>query len=185
MRRFSVVFVVVLAAAFPFAPRAKADGPPPAHTPESPLAPASANDPALSINSDLAPAAPEPLLAEAPPEAPPPLPRKKGLVLEGALGGMGFAGQFRHVAPTAYFLHMQLGYEFLKWLMVFGESELAYTDTSIASDPSKTRAFPIYGFGGGARATVHASDRVAFFLQGSLGAMKADVPSHALALHAT
>ena len=44
-------------------------------------------------------------------EAPPPRPRRKGLVLESTLGVLGFAGQFRHVAPPAYWLHAQLGYE--------------------------------------------------------------------------
>lgn len=119
-------------------------------------------------------------LAEAPPEAPPPLPHKKGLVLESSLGALGFVGQFRHVAPTAYWLHATLGYEFLKWLMAFGEGELAFTDTSVAQDPSKSHSFPIAGFGGGARVTIHLTERVALFGQGSIGAMKADVPKQAL-----
>ena len=118
--------------------------------------------------------------AEAPAEAPPPLPRKKGLVLESSLGALGFGGSFRHVAPTAYWLHAQLGYEVLRWLMLFGEGELAYTDTSIAQDPTKARAFPIVGFGGGLRATIHVSERVALFGQVDVGALKADVPRNAL-----
>jgi hypothetical protein len=120
--------------------------------------------------------------AEAPAEAPPPLPRKKGLVLESSLGALGFGGSFRHVAPTAYWLHAQLGYEVWRWLMIFGEGELAYTDTSIAQDPTKARAFPILGFGGGLRATIHLSDRVAIFAQGDVGALKADVPRNALSI---
>lgn len=122
------------------------------------------------------------ILPEAPPEAPPPLPHKKGLVLETSLGALGFSGQFRHVAPTAFWLHAQLGYEFLSWLMAFGETELAYTDTSVAQDPSKAHSFPIFGFGGGVRATIHVSERVGIFGQVGIGAMRADVPKQALTI---
>ena len=117
-----------------------------------------------------------------PPEAPPPRPRKKGVVLESTLGALGFTGQFRHVAPPAVWLHTQLGYEFLNWLMVFGEAELAYTDTSESQDASHVIAFPMWGFGGGVRGTIHATDRVAFFLQGDIGALTAYVPHNALSV---
>jgi hypothetical protein len=90
-------------------------------------------------------------------------------------------GQFRHVSPPAIWLHTQLGWELTKWLMLFGEGELAFTDTSEASSESQARAFPIFGFGGGARVTVHVTERVALWAQGSLGALKADVPHNALA----
>jgi hypothetical protein len=113
-------------------------------------------------------------------EAPPARPRHKGLVLESTLGVLGFAGKFRHVAPPGYWLHTQLGYEVLPWLMLFGEGEISFTDTSESQGESNTLAFPIWGFGGGARATVHASDRVAVFGQGDLGALTADVPHDAL-----
>ncbi len=119
-------------------------------------------------------------LPEAPLEAPPPMRRHKGLVLESSLGGLGFLGQFRHIAPTAPWYHAQLGFEITRWLMLFGEGELAFTSTSTGEDLSHSYAFPIFGFGGGARITLHATDRVAFYVQGSLGAMKADVPQGAL-----
>jgi hypothetical protein len=122
------------------------------------------------------------ILPEAPPEAPPPLPRHKGFVLEGSLGALGFLGQFRHVAPTAPLLRVQLGYEFFRWLMAFAEGELAFSDTSVSQDPSKSRAFPIYGFGAGARFTVHATERVAIYAQGSVGALKADVPQNSFGI---
>jgi hypothetical protein len=108
------------------------------------------------------------------------LPHKKGLVLEGSLGAMSFLGQFRHVAPTAMWLHTQLGYEVLSWLMLFGEGELFFTDTSEAQDELKQTAFAVWGFGGGVRATIHATERVAIFLQGELGALKADVKKNTL-----
>lgn len=63
-----------------------------------------------------------------------------------------------------------------RWLMVFAESELAFTDTSEAQDESKATTFALFGFGGGVRGTIHATERVAFFLQGSLGWLEAMVP---------
>jgi hypothetical protein len=134
---------------------------------------------------DIATTPPEGKVTEVPgPEdlnqQPPQRPRHKGLVLESTLGVLGFAGEFRHVAPPAYWLHGQLGYEVLPWLMIFGEGELAYTDTSESVGLSDVRAFPIWGFGAGARVTMHATDRVAFFVQGDLGALTAVVPHDAL-----
>lgn len=117
-----------------------------------------------------------------PPEAPPPAPHKKGLVLDSTLGALGFAGQFRKVAPPGPWLHTQLGYEIFRWLMVFGEGELSFTDTSNAQDQTKNRAFPIFGFGGGVRVTVHVTERVGIFLQGHGGFLKADVTKNALGL---
>lgn len=111
---------------------------------------------------------------------PPPRPRRQGLVLEQALGVLGFGGQFRHVAPPAVWTRGQLGYEVLRWLMVYGEAEIAFTDTSEAQSESSSRAFPIWGFGGGLRATVHATDRFAAYGQLELGALEADVPHDAL-----
>jgi hypothetical protein len=121
------------------------------------------------------------LLPEAPLESPPPPPRHKGLVLESSLGAADFLGKFGTVAPLGFWLHTQLGYEFFKWLMVFGEGELSFTDTSGTQGPTQAQGFPIFGFGGGARATVHLTDRVAIFAQGDLGAMKADITTGALA----
>ena len=111
-----------------------------------------------------------------------PAPHKKGLVLDSTLGALGFAGQFRKVAPPGPWLHTQLGYEIFRWLMVFGEGELSFTDTSNAQDQTKNRAFPIFGFGGGVRVTVHVTERVGIFLQGHGGFLKADVTKNALGL---
>ena len=117
---------------------------------------------------------------EAPPEAPPPLPRKKGLVLETRIGGLAFLGKFANLAPPAPWVHTQLGWEFFKWLMLFGYGELAFTGTSGNQTEVNTIYFPIYGFGGGLRFTVHVTDRVALFLQGNAGAMSAVVPRDSL-----
>src|SRR5438477_381132 len=53
---------------------------------------------------------------------------------------------------------------------------------SRAEDPTKARAFPIFGFGLGPRITGHVSERVALFAQASLGVLKADVPKNAFAI---
>jgi hypothetical protein len=127
-----------------------------------------------------APKTPESILQAPPPEAPPPLPRKKGFVLESSLGVLGFLGEFRHVAPPAYWMHMQFGYEALFWLMVFGEGELAFTDTSVSHDATHVRAFPVFGFGGGLRATIHPMERFAFYVQASIDALEADIAVGAL-----
>lgn len=114
---------------------------------------------------------------------PPPLrPRRKGLVLESTLGVLGFAGQFRHVAPAAYWLHAQLGYELFQWLMIFGSGEVGLTDTGESLDQSQSMAFALWGFDGGLRATIHASDRAAVYAQAEAGALMADVPHGSLGL---
>src|SRR6185369_9589712 len=101
---------------------ARAQDPPPAATTD----PAPTLPPPEAIKE----AAPEGSILPAPvDEVPPPPPRKNGVVLESALGALGFMGQFRHVAPLAFWMHTQLGYEPLKWLMVYGEGELFFTDT--------------------------------------------------------
>jgi hypothetical protein len=100
--------------------------------------------------------------------------------LETTLGVMGYAGQFRHVAPLAYWMHAQLGYEMLGWLMLYAEGELAWTDTSESRSESDTFAFAMGGFGAGARATVSASERVAFYGQVAIGALGADIRHNAL-----
>lgn len=115
-----------------------------------------------------------------PPEAPPPPPYKKTLVLDSAIGAMGFFGEFGKVAPPGPYFRTQLGYEVLKWLMLFGEGELAFTDTSVREAPPRTRAFAIYGGGGGARFTVRFGERIGVYAQASVGMMQADVGKNAL-----
>src|SRR5581483_9409351 len=68
--------------------------------------------------------------SEPPPEAPPPPPYKKSGVLDSSIGALAFFGKFGKTAPPGPWLHTQLGYEFLDWLMVFGEGDLSFTDTS-------------------------------------------------------
>jgi hypothetical protein len=116
------------------------------------------------------------------PEAPPPAPYKKTLVIDSSVGALGFLGKFGHVAPTAPWLHTQIGYEFFRWLMVYGEGELAFSDTSKQEQQPDTRTFTMFGFGGGARLSVRPTERFGLYLQGGLGALKADIPVNALGI---
>jgi hypothetical protein len=93
---------------------------------------------------------------------------------------MAFLGKFNTLAGPGPWIHTQLGYEFFKWLMLYGYGELAFTGTSNAASQLDTMYFPIYGFGGGLRFTVHVTDRVALFLQANAGAMSAIVPRFSL-----
>jgi hypothetical protein len=141
--------------------------------------PAPTNEQIVAAVNAPTPPGPTPPQAE---EAPPPLPRHHGVVVESSLGALGFLGQFRHLAPTAPWLRTLVGYEVVSWFMPLVEAELAFTDTSVADDPSKVRAFPIFGFFGGGRFTLHFTERFAGFAQGTLGLMKADVPNNAFAI---
>jgi hypothetical protein len=166
------LFVALLASAAV----ARADEPPPASEPPLPAQ--------VDLQKDIkdAKAAPvEDALAPTP-EAPPPPPYKKTLVLDSSIGVVAFVGQFRKIAPPGPRLHVQLGYEFLKWLMLYGEGELAFTDTSMKQAQPNTRAFAMFGFGGGVRFTVRFTDRIGVYAQAGLGALKADVATNALGI---
>jgi hypothetical protein len=102
-------------------------------------------------------------------------PRRPGLVLESTLGVLGFAGNFRHVAPPAYWVRGQIGYEFTRGVMVYVDGEAGWTDTSESLEEADTLPVVLWGFGGGLRGTVHASERIAVYLQGEIGALAADV----------
>ncbi len=119
---------------------------------------------------------------EPPPEAPPPLPYKKTLVLDSSLGARAFLGEFGKTAVPGFWFHTQLGYELLKWFMLFVEGDLSFSDTSGTQKPPRTRAFPIYGLGAGGRFTARFGDRIGVFAQLSIGAMKADIATNALGL---
>jgi hypothetical protein len=165
-----LVFVGLARAAYAEEPAA-----PPAQT-----APGAPEPLAIDLTKDTRPAAADPNTP--PPDAPPPVPYKRTVVLDSSLGAMVFLGEFGKVAPPGPWLHTQLGYEVLKWLMLFGEGELAFTDTSRKQDPPKTRAFAIFGGGGGVRFTIRFTDRVGVYAQGSVGMMKADVGTNALGI---
>jgi hypothetical protein len=106
-------------------------------------------------------------------DAPPPPPRKKGFVLESSIGVMGQLGHLKNITPNAPWFGLRFGFEPLRWLMVFAESDLFVASTSYAHPPPSPRSFAFWNVGGGVRLTVKPTDRVGVFLQGSLGGGRA------------
>jgi hypothetical protein len=102
--------------------------------------------------------------------APPPPPRHKGFVVESSIGVFGQLGTMKNVSPLAPWFRLQFGFEPLKWLMAFAETDLMVANTSYAPQPPPPRTYALYGFGGGLRFTVKPSDRVGLYLQASIGA---------------
>ncbi len=103
-------------------------------------------------------------------EIPPPPPRKAGVVLVGSFGAMGFLGKLNTVSPMASTMHLQLGLEIFRWLMVFGEGDIAFTSTRY-SPPA--RGYSMYAFGAGGRLTAGVTERVAVYGQADFGLMTA------------
>lgn len=103
------------------------------------------------------------------PEVPPPPPREHGFVVEASLGALGHTGPLKHVSPTAPWFVFRVGYEPFRWLMLFAEGDVAFSNTSYASRPPEPHAYWLYGFGAGIRGTVALGERFGIFLQGSFG----------------
>lgn len=102
-------------------------------------------------------------------EAPPPAPRHQGIVVEAGMGALAHVGPLRRVSGVGPLFHLQVGYEPLRWLTLFVESDLALGRTGRAEPPPEPRAFALYGFGAGLRFTVAPGERWGLFAQGSLG----------------
>lgn len=105
--------------------------------------------------------------------APPPPPRKKGFVLESSIGVMGQLGRLKNIAPNAPWFGLRFGFEPLRWLMVFAETDLWVASTGYAHPPPPPRSFAFWSAGGGLRLTVKPTDRFGIFLQGSVGGGRA------------
>jgi hypothetical protein len=106
-------------------------------------------------------------------EAPPPPPRKKGFVLESSVGVMGQVGHLKHITPNAPWFGLHFGYEPLRALMVFVETDLFVASTSYAHQPPPPRSFAFWNVGGGVRLTLKPTDRFGVYIQGSLGGGRA------------
>lgn len=103
------------------------------------------------------------------PEAPLPAPRERGWVVEGSLGALGHLGHMRHISPVAPWFRLQVGYEPLDWLMVFGQGDVSVTSTEYAKGPPEERGYALFGFGLGSRLSVQPWDALGFHLQGDVG----------------
>jgi hypothetical protein len=105
-------------------------------------------------------------------DAPPPAPRRHGLVLETGLGAVGHIGPLKNIVPVAPRFEIRLGVEPLDWFMIFAEGDLVVASTSYASHPPPPRAYAHYGFGGGLRFTIELTERLGVLAQGSVGASR-------------
>ena len=112
-------------------------------------------------------------------EAPPPPPRRHGVVIEGSVGALGHRGDMKHVSPAAPWFRLQAGYEIFDWLMAFGQGDVALANTSYAHRPPDKRSYALFGFGVGARASWQPLSALGFYLQGEggLGSVDQDVLS--------
>lgn len=110
-----------------------------------------------------------------------PPPRHHGFVVESSIGALGQIGEMKHTSPVAPWFHLQVGYEPLRFLMVFVEGDLVLSNTSYAPPPPPQRTYALWGFGAGLRGTVKATDRVGLYLQSSVGG--AQVTNDVLALY--
>lgn len=102
-------------------------------------------------------------------EQPLPAPRRHGFVLESGVGFVTQVGSLAHITPTAPDFELRFGYEFLTWLMPFIEADIAFANTSYASEPPPPRSYFHFAAGGGARFTLPVGRILAVFAQGSLG----------------
>lgn len=106
------------------------------------------------------------------PEVPPPPPRHHGLVVESSIGAMQHLGALKTVSPLSPWFHLQLGFEPVSWVMLFGEGDITLSNTSYAHPPPTPRTYAMFGFGGGVRLTIKPTDRFGIYAQGSIGAAK-------------
>lgn len=106
------------------------------------------------------------------PEVPPPPPRHHGLVVESSIGALQHLGALKHVTPLSPWFHLQVGFEPVKWAMLFGEGDITLSNTTYAHPPPTPRTYAMFGFGGGARFTIKPTDRFGIYAQGSIGAAK-------------
>jgi hypothetical protein len=108
-------------------------------------------------------------LTPAPDEAPPPPPRRHGLTVESGVGAMMHLGPLRNISPTSPRFQLKVGFEPLKWLMAFAETDLTFSNTSYAHPPPPPRTYHLFGFGAGLRFTLAFAERFGAYLEGSAG----------------
>lgn len=111
--------------------------------------------------------------------APPPAPRRHGVVIEGSVGALGHLGDMKHISPVSPWFRLQAGYEVLHWLLLTAQGDLALSDTAYAHRPPEKRAYALFGFGAGARAGWQPWNTIGLYLQldGGLTSSSADVLS--------
>ncbi len=96
-------------------------------------------------------------------------PRRRGWVVEAAVGALGHLGDMKSVSPVAPQLRLQIGYELADWAMVAAHGDLALSSTRYAGERAETRAFSVFGFGLGPRLTWPMLADWSLYLQGEAG----------------
>jgi hypothetical protein len=101
-------------------------------------------------------------------------PRRHGVVIEGSVGALGHLGDMRHVSPIAPWFRLQLGYELLDWLMLYGAADVALSSTSYAQRPPEKRGYALFGASAGARVAWQPVSVLGFYLQADAGLSSVD-----------
>jgi hypothetical protein len=117
-------------------------------------------------------ALPADVSAEPAPEAPPLPPRDHGFVVEGAVGALGHIGDMRFISPMSPLFHLKIGWEPVRWLMLFALGDVAFGSTSLANPPPGPRSYYLWGIGAGVRATWEPTDWLGLFVQAEIGAAR-------------
>jgi len=102
-------------------------------------------------------------------DAPPPAPRHQGVTVESSLGALGHLGPLKNVTPVSPWFHLKVGFEPFRFLLVFAETDLIFSNTSYARRPPSPRTYRLYGFGAGLRFTLQPLERLGTYLEASLG----------------
>lgn len=105
--------------------------------------------------------------------APPVAPFTRGPLVEGNVGVYAPVGRIKNLVAPGPMIRLALGWDFKKWIGVFGSFDSAFLSTGRAPPPPGERAFVLWGFGGGARVSLGLGDRVRIPLKLELGMHKA------------
>lgn len=108
------------------------------------------------------------------PMAPPLAPFKRGPMFEGTAGVYAPSGALARVSAPGPWLRLSVGWDFTRWLSVFGTFDGAFLATDRAPPPPGSRAYVLWGFGGGARVSIGVTDRVRIPLRVDVSAHEVD-----------
>jgi len=96
-------------------------------------------------------------------------PRYRGVLIESGIGALGHLGDLQQVSPLSPRFYLRAGYEFTSWVFLFGETDVAFSNTNYAPRPPDQRGYALFGFGAGVRFTLDPLDWLGLFVQGSSG----------------
>lgn len=100
----------------------------------------------------------------------PPLgPRRIGIFVEPGLSALGHIGPMASVSPAGPRFSLAAGYEPLRWLAVFLETDFTLSRTTYAAPPPEPRTYVLFGGGAGLGLTWRFSEHLGARFQGSFG----------------